>query len=135
MNWETTGLYLLPCFSNILGKTMYNCLYKYLTDKSILYKKQFGLQEGHSTEHGIVQVVDQIRNSFDSKQCTLGVFVDLSKAFDTANHKILIPNLQNYGRGKNLLWFIGYFTNRTQFIKYNNFLNTSFQKIVWGVST
>ena len=103
MNWETTGLYLLQCFSNILGKTMYNCLYKYLTDKSILYKKQFGLQEGHSTEHGIIQVVDQSRNSFDSKQCTLGDFVDLCKAFDTANHKILIPNLQNYGRGKSLI--------------------------------
>ena len=104
MKWETTGLYLLPCFSKILGKTMYNCLYKYLTDKNILYKKQFGLQEGHSTEHGIIQVVDQIRNSFDSKQCTLGVFVDLfAKLLIQLHHKILISNLQKYGRGKNIL--------------------------------
>ena len=112
---------------------MYNRLYKYLTDNSMLYKKQFGFQEGHSTEHAIVQLVDQIRNSFESKQYTLGVFVDLSKAFDTVNHKILISKLENYGiRGKNLLWFISYLTNRIQFIKYNN-LNTSFQKIVCGV--
>ena len=53
---------------------MYNRLYKYLTDNSMLYKKQFGFQEGHSTEHAIVQLVDQIRNSFESKQYTLGVF-------------------------------------------------------------
>ena len=49
---------------------MYNRLYKYLTDNGMLYKKQFGFQEGHSTEHAIVQLVDQIRNSFESKQYT-----------------------------------------------------------------
>ena len=116
---------------------MYNCLYKYLTDNSILYKKQFGFQERHSTEHAKVQLVDQIRNSFESKQYTLGVFVDLSEASYTANHKTLTFKLENYRiRGKNLLWFISYLTSRTQFIKqlkhYKN-LNTSFQKIVCGI--
>ena len=112
---------------------MYNRLYKYLTDNSMLYKKQFGFQEGHFTEHAIVQLVDQITNSFESKQSTIRVFADLSKAFDTVNHKIRISKLENYGiRGKDLLWFISYLTNRIQFIKYNN-LNTSFQKIVCGV--
>ena len=124
---------VLPCFSKILEKIVYNRLYKYLTDNSMLYKKQFGFQEGHSTEHAIVQLVHEIRNSFESKQYTLGVYVELCKAFDTVNHKILIIKLENYGiRGKNLLWFISYLTNRIKFIKYNN-LNTSFQKIVCGV--
>ena len=112
---------------------MYNRLYKYLTDNSMLYKKQFGFQEGNSTEHATVQLVDQIRNSVESKQYTLGVFVDHFKGFDIVNHKILISKLENYGiRRKNLLWFISYSTNRMQFIKYNN-LNTIFQKIVCGV--
>ena len=55
----------------------------YLTGHSILYRKQFGFQEIHSTEHAIAQLVDQIRNSFERKQYTLGVLFDLSKVFDT----------------------------------------------------
>ena len=73
------------------------------------------------------------RNSFESKQYTLGVYFDLSKDFDTVNLKILISKLENYGiKGKNLLWFISYLTNQRQFIKYNN-LNTSFQKRLYVV--
>ena len=68
--------------------------------------------EGQSTEHAIVQLIDQIRNRFESKRYTLVVLVDLPKAFDTVNHKIIISKLENYGiRGKNLLWFISYLTN------------------------
>ena len=56
---------VLPCFSNILQRIMYNQLFKYLTTNEILYKKQFGFQKGHSTEHAIIQLIDQISNSFE----------------------------------------------------------------------
>ena len=73
--------------------------YKYLTDNGILYKKEFGFQEGHSTEHAKVQLVDQIRDSFESNRYTLGVFVDPPKAFDRVNQNIFsfqIKKLRNH---------------------------------------
>ena len=108
---------VLCCLSKILEKIMYNRFYKHLINNNILYKKQFGFQENHSTDHAIIQLVDQISNSFEKNHFTLGVFMDLSKAFDTVDHVILIKKLNHYGvKGKNLLWFKSYLNNRRQFI-------------------
>ena len=58
---------VLSCFSKILERIMYNRLSKYLKTNEILYKKQFGFQEGHSTEHAIIQLIDQMNNCFEKK--------------------------------------------------------------------
>ena len=111
---------------------MYNRLYKHLSDNNVLYKKQFGFQEKHSTEHAILHLVDQINCSFEKNLFTLGIFIDLSKAFDTVDHKILITKLENYGvKGTNLLSFKSYLKNRKQFIAYENF-STSYINISCG---
>ena len=55
-------------------------------------KKQFGFQKSHSTEYAIVLLVNQLYQSLDEIKFTLGVFIDLRKAFDTADHKILTKN-------------------------------------------
>ena len=55
---------VLPCFSKILECVMHNRLCKYLLDSNILYKKQFAFQKVHSTDHGILELVDQIHNTF-----------------------------------------------------------------------
>ena len=69
----------LCCFSKILEKIIFNLLSKHLLNNSILYKKHFGSQENHSTDHAIIQLVDQISNSFENKsfylRCIYG-FVD-----------------------------------------------------------
>ena len=80
------------CFSKILERIMYNRLFKYLKTNEILYKKQFGFQEEHSTEHAIIQLIDQINNCFEKNHITLGIFIDLKKAFDTVDHAILIKS-------------------------------------------
>ena len=73
-----------------------------------------------------------MNNSFEKNQFTLGIFIDLSKAFDTVDHKILISKLKNYGvRGNNLKWFESYL-NHKQVIAYNN-KYTSFETITCGV--
>ena len=102
-------IYMLLRFSKMLEKIIHNCLYKYRTNNDTFYKSQFGFRENYSTECAIVQLVDQIRNSFQSNQYTLGVFIDLFKAFDTVNHKNLISQLEISGiRVKTLLWFRSY---------------------------
>ena len=84
-------------FSKMLERILYNCLYKQLNSNNILYKKQFDFQKGHSTEHAILQLVDQISNSFEENLFTLGVFIDLSETFDTVDHDILICKLKTMG--------------------------------------
>ena len=109
---------ILSLFSNILERLMYNRLYKYLKENNILYEKQFGFQGGYSTSDVIVQSVDKIFDSFEKQQFTLGVFIDLSKAFDTVDRSILLKKLKLYGiTDKNLAWFQSYLSNRNQYIE------------------
>ena len=103
---------VLPCFSKILERIMYNRLYSYLTENNILFNKQFGFQADHSTEHALLELVDQISNAFNDKNYFLGIFNDLSKAFDSLDHKTLTQKLEHYGiNGKSLSWFKSYLNN------------------------
>ena len=81
---------IISCFSEMLESIMYNRLYKYLTKNNFLYCKQFRFQKGYSPEHEILQVVEQINQSFEKIEFTLGVFADLSKAFHTVDHQNLL---------------------------------------------
>ena len=113
---------------------MYNRLFKYLLENSILYKKQFVFQTSHSTEHAILLPVNQLYQSFDESKFTLGIFIDLSKAFDIVDHKILTKKLELYGiKDCNLRWFESYLSNRKQFITYGD-KQTNIKTITCGVS-
>ena len=74
---------------------MYNRLYRFLLENKILYQKQFGFQNAHSTEPAILQLVNQITEAFSQAKYTLGIFLDLSQAFDTNNYNILLEKLKH----------------------------------------
>ena len=61
----------------------YNRVYNNLDSKRLLYEKQFGFPRNNSTEHGILQLTRDITCSFEKRKYSIGVFIDLSKAFDT----------------------------------------------------
>ena len=88
---------VLPCFSKVLERIIYSRLYSFFSENNILYKKQFGFQKQHSTDHAIVYLVNEILNSFENNCYTLGVFIDLTKAFDMVDHNILLKQLFHYG--------------------------------------
>ena len=125
---------VLPCFSKILERIVYNRLYKYIYKNNILYNKQFGFQKHHSTDHAILQLFEQISDSFENDKFTVSVFIDLSKAFDTVDHNILLEKLIYYGiTGTNLHWFSSYLTNRKQFVSYNPDKKSTILQIRCGV--
>ena len=76
----------------------------------------------HSTEHGLIELVNRIYNSFNENKYTLGVFIDLSKAFDAVNHNILPKKLKLYGtENSNSKWFTSYLSWRKQYIEHKDF--------------
>ena len=83
---------ILPCFSKIFEHVMYNRLNDYLADNNIVFNKQFGFRVGHFTEHALLELTDQISDSFNNKSYFLGIFIELLKVFDTADHKIILKN-------------------------------------------
>ena len=125
---------VLPCFSKILERLMYNRLCKHLSNSKILYPKRFGFQKGHSTDHALLQLVDQIYESFERNEYTIGVFIDLSKAFDTVDRNILMKKLEIYGiSDTHLQWFRNYLSNRKQYIQFDGWQKTNYKPVKCGV--
>ena len=85
---------------------------------------QFGFRPNHSTSHATTLLIENITEAFEAKQAMVGVFLDLSKAFDTIDHDILLSKLFHYEiRGIPYDWFKIYLTNRQQQVMCQNVLS------------
>ena len=125
---------VLPAFSKILERIVYNRLINFLNKFNILSSNQYGFRKNHSTAYALILLYDKLSDAIDQGKVTLGLFIDLSKAFDTVNHDILLAKIQFYGvRGVALQWFKSYLSCRTQFVEYNG-CNSSSKYIKCGVS-
>ena len=76
---------------------MYSRLEDFLKSTDVLYKFQFGFRKQYSTNHALLSIVEKIRSALDKNMYSCRVFIDLGKAFDTVNHRILLSKLYHYG--------------------------------------
>ena len=87
----------------------------YIEQHNLLYPSQYGFRKGHSTQHAILDIINDIQANMNQRLLSCGVFIDLKKAFDTVDHEILLKKLNHYGfRGITNDWFSSYLSNRTQ---------------------
>ena len=93
-------------------RLMYNRLLEFLNKNDLLAQNQYGFREKHSTFMALMRMVDDISTEINNTNLFIGMFINLSKAFDMINHKLLIKKLHHYGvRGITLYWFISYLSN------------------------
>ena len=112
---------LLITLSKILEKVVYSRVYKFLVETDQLYQSQYGFRSGHSCQNAISELIGTILKNQEENKMTIGVFIDLSKAFDTLSHDILLNKLSKYGiRGITLKWFESYLSNRSMRVKIQN---------------
>ena len=105
---------LLITVSKILEKVVYVRVYNFLVETDQLYQSQYGFRSGHSCQNAISELVGTILKNQEENKLTIGVFIDLSKAFDTLSHDILLRKLHKYGiRGTALDWFKSYLSDRS----------------------
>ena len=108
---------LLSNLNKILEKLMFSRMNKFLEDFKCIYTLQFGFRAKHSTNHTLIDITENVKSALDNKLYACGLFVDLQKAFDTVNHKILLDKLSHYGvRGIANDWFSSYLSNRSQYV-------------------
>ena len=97
---------LLSNFNRIFEKIMCKRMTSYIEKHNLLYPSQYGFRKGHSTQHAMLDIINDIQANMNQRLLSCGVFIDLKKAFDTVDHEILLNKLNHYGfRGIINGWF------------------------------
>ena len=112
---------LLPCISKIYEKIIHSRLTGYMSTIGIPSNNQYGFRKNSSTFMAIANFLNDLTTSIDKKFSSIGVFIDLSKAFDTVDHVILLKKLYLYGvRGIQYDLMKSYLSDRQQYVIFNN---------------
>ena len=112
---------ILPVLSKIIEKAVNKNLLEYLSEKRLLNPKQFGFRPNHSCETALICMVDELAMNVDKGYVNGLALIDLRKAFDMVDHRILISKLAKYGcSDKCLTWFKSYLNDRKQYVSMQN---------------
>ena len=126
---------LLSTFAKLQEKIVSLQMIRFLNKFKILYEHQYGFRANHNTLHPLVHFLGKINDSLNSDipEYTLGIFIDLKKAFDTCDKSILLAKLNHYGfRGTVNCWFHSYLSNRQQYTIINE-TSSSMREMNCGV--
>ena len=109
---------ILSSISKIFEHLMFNKMYSFIKKYQILGNSQFGFRNGHNTELAVMHTIKSITNALDKDVPVIGLFVDISKAFDSIDHNILLDKLNLLGfNDVSYSWFKSYITNRYQYVE------------------
>ena len=116
---------ILPAISKIFERIMFNQIHNHFSMHNLFYSGQYGFRANHSTQFAALELIDRITQDLDQGNMPITIFMDLSKAFDTLNHDILIYKLKSYGLSEAALKLMqSYLTNRKQYVEINNTQST-----------
>ena len=134
---------ILPAFSEIFETLIHNRVISFLNKYNLISSAQNGFRANKSTYTAIQSFLEDILTTLDSKRFAMGIFLDLTKAFDVINHDRLLTKLDLYGlRGKIHEWMTSYLTNRFQYVEiyhqdhvscYSKSFTSSLKEIKHGV--
>ena len=111
---------LLTSFSKLFEKVIYKQLYSYLNENMLLSENKFGFRSNFSTELAALSFSDHLTKQMDMKRTPISIYLDLSKAFDTLDHNILLSKLDHYGiSGIANDLFKSYLIERAQYVYFN----------------
>lgn len=124
---------LLTSFSKIFERVMFNQLFDFLETHNLIVSEQHGFRKNRSVTTAATDYIESIIDSLDKGEVTVGIFMDMSKAFDSVSHNKLLQLLAGLGLNRRCLsWFQSYLTDREQFVELDYINRFSEKEVIWS---
>ena len=124
---------VLPVILKMFENVIYAQLNEYFTRNSLLFRQQYRYRRNRSTELAVLKLMNQNINNMSENYCTINVYQDLSKTFDSLNYNVLLSKLNFYGIDQQALFLLKcYLYDRNQYVQINN-IKSSYHTVLCGI--